>query len=160
MTYSQFPGPGVPVYNSEPPLWAPYYGVPFKVAVQRFFKKYATFYGRASRSEYWWWALVSTVVTIVLNIVAGAGGAEADYSTGEMGGGLIFGSILALLWFLATVIPSIALTVRRLHDANLSGWLLLILLVPFLGALALLVLMVLPPKPEGQRYDRPVAAWA
>jgi hypothetical protein len=48
----QQPYPTKPAYNAEPPLWAPYYGAPFPAAVQRFFKKYATFSGRASRSEY------------------------------------------------------------------------------------------------------------
>ncbi len=45
--------------TGEPPLWAPYYGAPFPAAVKRFWKKYTVFSGRASRSEYWWWALVS-----------------------------------------------------------------------------------------------------
>ena len=45
--------------GGEPPLWAPYYGAPFPAAVKRFFAKYATFSGRASRSEYWWWVPVS-----------------------------------------------------------------------------------------------------
>ena len=156
MTFSQHQAPGVPAANAEPPLWAPYYGAPFKVAVQRFFKKYATFTGRASRSEYWWWTLVSVLVSLVINIITGAGtAASTDMSTGAGGGGGTFGIILAFLWFAAVIVPSIALSVRRLHDVNMSGWIILIGLVPFLGALALLVIMILPSNPAGQRYDQP-----
>ena len=56
---------------------------------------------------------------------------------------------------LAVIVPSLALTVRRLHDVNFSGWMILIGLVPFLGGLALLVFTILPSKPEGQRFDVP-----
>lgn len=74
--YGQQPastGPG-----GEPPLWAPYYGISFGGAVTRFFKKYATFSGRASRSEFWWWYLVNVVVAIVLGILAGVGAATSE----------------------------------------------------------------------------------
>ncbi|WP_323961639.1 DUF805 domain-containing protein [Arthrobacter sp. JZ12] len=156
MTHPQYQAPGVPGAASEPPLWAPYYGAPFKVAIQRFFKKYATFHGRASRSEYWWWALVSVLVSFVINIISGAGAAATtDLTTGTGGAGSMFGIILGFLWFAATIVPSLALVVRRLHDVNLSGWFLLVVLVPFLGAIALIVMMILPSNPAGQRYDRP-----
>ncbi|MFE4543369.1 DUF805 domain-containing protein [Arthrobacter sp. NPDC056727] len=162
MSYQQYPqqqayqaGPG------EPPLWAPYYGAPFPVAVRRFFKKYATFTGRASRSEYWWWVLVAVVVGIIINIISAAGGAPGATVTADgtpvPGPGGVVGLILAIIWGLATIVPSLALTARRLHDVNLSGWFVLLGLVPFLGAIALLVLTVLPSKPEGQRFDVPTA---
>jgi uncharacterized membrane protein YhaH (DUF805 family) len=135
--------------GGEPPLWAPYYGAPFPAAVKRFFTKYATFSGRASRSEFWWWALVSFAVSIVLNIIS-AGATTAD-GVPTLG----VGSILALIWGLATIVPSLALLVRRLHDGGFSGLLALLLLVPFAGAVAVLVLTILPSKPEGQKYDQP-----
>ncbi|MFK4298540.1 uncharacterized membrane protein YhaH (DUF805 family) [Arthrobacter sp. GAS37] len=146
-------------FGSAVPLWAPYYGAPIGEAARRFFKKYATFTGRASRSEYWWWALISGVVIIVLNIimsVAGSAGATVSDS-GSMvpGPGMIVGVVLLVIWGLAVVVPSVALVVRRLHDANFSGWMILIGLVPFLGSLALLIFMFLPGKPEGQRFDVP-----
>jgi uncharacterized membrane protein YhaH (DUF805 family) len=68
---------------------------------------------------------------------------------------MIVGVVLLVIWGLAVLVPSLALVVRRLHDANFSGWMILIGLVPFLGGLALLILMFLPPKPEGQRFDVP-----
>jgi uncharacterized membrane protein YhaH (DUF805 family) len=144
------------------PLWAPYYGAPIGEAAKRFFKKYATFTGRASRSEYWWWTLISGVVSIVLNIimsVAGAAGATVDANGATVPGpGAVVGIILLVVWGLAVIVPSLALVVRRLHDVNFSGWVILIGLVPFIGGLALLVFMLLPSKPEGQRFDVPVTA--
>jgi uncharacterized membrane protein YhaH (DUF805 family) len=157
MTYAQQQDQVLPSNNV--PLWAPYYGAPIGEAAQRFFKKYATFTGRASRSEYWWWTLISGVVSIVLNIimsVAGAAGATADGLGNTVPGpGAVIGVILLVIWGLAVVVPSLALVVRRLHDVNFSGWMILIGLVPFIGALALLVFMLLPSKPEGQRFDVP-----
>ncbi|MBG6192143.1 uncharacterized membrane protein YhaH (DUF805 family) [Arthrobacter sp. CAN_A212] len=156
MSYSPYPTAGLQSDHTEPPLWAPYYGASFKVAVQRFFKKYAMFSGRASRSEYWWWALVATLVGSLLNVLTNAGGGISP-SNGEMTAApaVITGYLLIAIWGLATIIPSIALTIRRLHDVNLSGWFLLLGLIPALGALALFVMMLLPPNPAGQRFDRP-----
>ena len=59
-----------------------------------------------------------------------------------------------MLAFLAIAVPSIAVTVRRLHDAGFSGWLYLVNLVPYVGGLVILVLTILPSKPEGARFDR------
>lgn len=142
-------------FGGSVPLWAPYYGAPIGAAARRFFKKYATFTGRASRSEYWWWALISGVVAIVLNFIASAGATVNDSGAMVPGPGAVIGYILLGIWGLATIIPSLALVVRRLHDVNFSGWMILIGLVPFLGGLALLIFMLLPPKPEGQRFDVP-----
>jgi len=148
--------------GGEPPLWAPHYGAPLPVAVKRFFKKYATFSGRASRSEYWWWTLIAVAVSIVLNIIISSGAAATTASsldsTPALGPGALIGTILLGIWGLATIVPSLALTVRRLHDGNFSGWLLLLILVPFLGALAVLVLTILPSNPAGQRFDQPAGA--
>ena len=160
MSYPQYPQHQAPQQNwqgGEPPLWAPYYGAPLPVAVRRFFKKYATFSGRASRSEYWWWTLVAVGVSIILNIIvqAGASTSTSSLSSAASSPGGTIGTVLLAVWGLATIVPSIALSVRRLHDGNFSGWLFLLVLVPFLGAIALLVFMILPSNPAGQRFDRP-----
>lgn len=145
--------------GGEPPLWAPYYGAPFPAAVKRFFAKYATFSGRASRSEYWWWTLVASVVSVVLNLltlVLGADGATVGPDgTSIPGPGATIGLILIFVWLVAVLVPSLALTVRRLHDVNFSGWMLLLGLVPFVGGIILLVFTILASKPEGQRFDQP-----
>ncbi|MGG5170659.1 DUF805 domain-containing protein [Pseudarthrobacter sp. J1738] len=158
MSYSQpyntVPTPG------ETPLWAPLYGANIKVAVQRVFKKYATFSGRASLSEYWWWILVNFLVVLVLYIamiigaVATATPSASGYGTNPGPGGLV-GGLLLLLWALAVVVPSLAVQARRLHDANYSGWLILLGFVPFLGAIAVIILTAMPSNPAGQRFDEP-----
>lgn len=91
-------------------------------------QKYADFNGRACRSEYWWWALAYAIAYIALAIV-----------------GSILGRIGMFLPFLlvaAVIVPSIAVSIRRLHDVDKSGWWLLIALVPFVGGLILLYFTV------------------
>ncbi len=100
---------------------------------------YADFTGRASRSEYWWFALFSILVSIGISIARAIAGD-------------VVGGILGLLFVLALIVPSISVTVRRLHDSDRSGWWILIALVPMIGSLVLLVLMVLPGTPGENRF--------
>lgn len=141
------------------PLWAPYYAAPLIQSVRRFWRKYARFDGRASRSEYWWWALANAVVVGAIYLVMLLGGLAGSTTDAEgryrAGPGLAVGVVLLVLWGLATLVPSIALHARRLHDVDLSAWLLLLVLVPSLGALAIFVMTLLPPNPRGARFDRP-----
>lgn len=141
------------------PLWAPLYGASLQEAVSRFFKKYAMFSGRASRSEYWWWSLVSGIVSLVLNIIMIVGGAAGATlrpdGTSIPGPAYLIALILAIIWSLAIFVPAVALSVRRLHDTNMSGWTYLLVLIPLVGAILILVFMAQPSKPEGQRFDQP-----
>ena len=75
-------------------------------AISTCFKKYATFTGRATRSEYWYFALFTLIVQLLANAIGIAAGSEA------------------IIWlvYLAFFIPSIAVTVRRMHDVDKSGW--------------------------------------
>jgi len=133
-------------------LAAPLYGATMGQAISRFFKKYATFSGRASRSEYWWvtlfFAIIGAIIGIPLGILA-----RPDTTTGSLGAGFVVLVVLASLFFLALIVPSIAVGVRRLHDANFSGLLYLLHLVPYIGGLIVLILNILPSKPEGARFD-------
>ena len=149
--------------DGTPPLWAPHYGISLPGAVSRFFRKYATFSGRASRSEYWWWSLVSLVVTLAIEVVYFVGLSQSNVST-DPGTGetsitsfsplfLIGGGLLAV-WLLATIIPNWALTVRRFHDSNHSGWFILLGLIPFVGGIITFVFTLLGPSDEGARFDR------
>ncbi|WP_161522286.1 DUF805 domain-containing protein [Bifidobacterium xylocopae] len=105
--YSGQAGPG-----GEPPLGQPWYGIGFVAAIKRFFTKYADFSGRASRGEFWWAFLFLFL----------AGGA-ISLLTMPMGSA---GTYIGYVWDLAILIPNLAVTVRRLHDTNLSGcWVLL-----------------------------------
>jgi uncharacterized membrane protein YhaH (DUF805 family) len=143
--------PSTDASGNQLPLWAPYYGAPITAAVKRFFKKYATFSGRASRSEYWWWTLVSVFVTLLLSGLSAMMSGDGS----QPGAGASLMSILLLLWFLATIVPSIALTVRRLHDSNKSGWMYLLGLIPIVGPAIVLIFVLLPPDPAARQYDRP-----
>lgn len=95
----------------------------FTDAVKSFFNNYATFSGRAPRSEYWY--------VILFCILAGFVGGILD---GIVGAGLFTG-----IFTLAILVPSFALVSRRLHDTDRSFWWFLIVLIPFIGAILLLV---------------------
>ena len=101
-------------------------------------RQYAVFKGRARRKEYWFFILFNLIASRVLTVV--------DYMTGsldpELGMGLLSG-----LYSLAVLIPSLAVTVRRLHDTDHTGWWLLIGLIPLLGAIVLLIFMLQDSKP-------------
>jgi uncharacterized membrane protein YhaH (DUF805 family) len=102
-------------------------------------KNYVGFSGRARRKEYWMFTLFSLIVAVVLAIIDGMGGFMTDSGMG----------LLGLLYSLAVLLPSIAVSVRRLHDIDKSGWWLLLILVPLIGAIVLLVFAVM----EGTRGD-------
>ena len=126
--------------QGEAPLDQPLYGASFGQAIKRFFKKYATFSGRASRSEFWFFALFNAIVyTVLYGLAIGFGLAGSDPATGEMGAGGTLPTLLIGLYGLAIIIPSIALSVRRLHDGNFSGLLYLLILVPEYLLLVMLV---------------------
>lgn len=98
------------------------------------FKKYAVFDGRAQRAEYWYFALVNFVIYAILGYLGNVGG------------------LLAIVFALAVLIPSIAVGIRRLHDIDYSGWWVLIGLIPIVGTIWLLVLLVLDGTPGPNKY--------
>jgi uncharacterized membrane protein YhaH (DUF805 family) len=91
-------------------------------AVKSVFTKYATFRGTASRPEYWWWTLFSVVVTGVINAFQG-----------DLDNPNTAASTIGLLWAVGTLIPGLAVTVRRFHDAGFSGKWLFTLLIPVIA---------------------------
>lgn len=105
-------------------------------------KKYAVFSGRARRKEYWMFTLVNVIISAVLSVLDTIIG-----TTNDTGNGL-----LSTLYGLAVLLPSIAVTVRRLHDTDRSAWWLLILLVPVIGWIVMVVFMVLEGNPGDNRY--------
>ena len=90
-------------------------------SISSVFGQYLGFSGRACRSEYWWFLLFQFIVEIIL---------------------LIAFPILYVIFFLGTILPYLAVAVRRLHDTGRSGWWMLIGLVPFIGGVFLLVFFV------------------
>ena len=106
-------------------------------------KKYAVFSGRARRKEYWMFLLINVLISVVLIAIDGLIGTFSP----QTGFGLLQG-----LYSLAVLIPSIAVTVRRLHDTGRSGWWILIALIPFIGAIVLLIFMALDSEPGANQY--------
>jgi uncharacterized membrane protein YhaH (DUF805 family) len=137
------------------PLDRPHYGIGFGGAVKRAFAKGFRFHGRASRAEYWWFVLFTVLVMIGLGIPASILGVATSPDGGETPGPAAVPLLVILgLFWLAILVPSISLTVRRLHDAGYSGWLVLLTLVPSVGSLIVAIFCILPPSPAGARYDR------
>lgn len=115
----------------------------FGEAISTVFKKYADFSGRASRSEYWWWILFTVLVSIPYNIITQA---AASVGTTEMAGLVLGASLIYAAWYLAILLPSLAVLIRRLRDAGYSwGWV-FIGLIPFAGPIVLLVFVLMPSK--------------
>ena len=97
------------------------------------FENYANFSGRARRAEYWYFVLGQICVALPLHLISMAG---------MMNGGSalsIVGFAIYGLFILGTLIPTLAVSVRRLHDTNKSGWYYFIALIPAIGSIILLV---------------------
>lgn len=106
-------------------------------------KKYAVFSGRSQRAEYWYFFLFNLIISIVLAIVDGLiGNSSSATGIGLLGG----------IYSLALIIPIIAVTIRRLHDTNHSGWWLFIGLIPIVGVIWLFVLTVTDSNPGENKY--------
>jgi uncharacterized membrane protein YhaH (DUF805 family) len=105
-------------------------------------KKYAVFSGRARRKEYWMFTLFNVIITIILAIIDSI---VFKTSEGNIG-------ILGVIYALAVFLPSLGVTVRRLHDTGRTGWWALIGIIPILGWLVLLIFMVLDSQPGANEY--------
>ncbi|TCS15032.1 DUF805 domain-containing protein [Caulobacter sp. BK020] len=112
-------------------------------------KKYADFTGRARRSEYWLFTLFIILVEIAYFILVSAIGGGTSGNMNPIGFVL---SGLYGLFVLGIIIPSLAVSFRRLHDTDRSAWWLLIAFLPFIGGLVLLVFNVLPGTNGPNKY--------
>jgi len=97
----------------------------FAESIRVCFSKYADFNGTASRSEFWWFQLFIFLVAAALSL---------------------FSTTLCSLFYLAVLLPSLAVGARRLHDTGKSGWWQLLLLVPVAGTIVLIIFWVMEPK--------------
>ena len=100
-------------------------------------RQYADFNGRASRTEFWMFVLFNIIFSIAAYII--------DYALGTV---YVFSGIYGL----AMLIPGLAVSVRRLHDVNKSGWMILINLIPFIGFIWYLVLMIMEGTQGENQY--------
>ncbi len=100
-------------------------------------KKYVKFSGRASRVEFWSYTLINFAIIIALQVI------------GEI---IKDNYILVSVYALAVFLPSISVSVRRLHDVGRSGWMMLIILIPIIGAIWLFVLNITPGNASENKY--------
>ena len=106
-------------------------------------QKYFCFEGRAGRKEFWMWVLAAFIVNFILGLIPGK-----------------VGMIISAIFSLAILLPSLGVTARRLHDTGKSGWMQLLGLIPFVGALIVLILCIPEGSKESNAYGAPVAAAA
>ena len=118
-------------------------------AVKTVLGKYATFSGRATRPEYWWWVLATIILYIILGVIDGA-------LVAPMMGQESFApdavQPLSVIASLALLLPNLAVAVRRLHDTDRSGWWLLISFIPIIGTLVLIYFLVLRGTEGSNRF--------
>ncbi len=112
----------------------------FKEAIQSVFSNYATFSGRARRSEYWYFVLFNLIISVVLGLLANVSS--------------VF-SIVSGLYSLAVLIPGLAVCVRRLHDTGKSGWFMFLVLIPIVGSIIILVFTCMDSVPDNQYGPNP-----
>ena len=110
----------------------------FKAVINNFIatvtKKYFCFEGRTGRNAFWQYILVYIIASIILNFIPGVG------------------KLLAGLWSLALLCPSLGITARRLHDTGKSGWFQLLALIPVIGGLIVLFLCIPEGNSEENQY--------
>lgn len=134
----------------------------FGQAVKHVFGNYASFQGRASRSEFWWFYLFMVIVNFVLSSIYFIGiltspkveTSPGVYEITSLSPLAIIGIVVLIIWGLATIIPVISVSVRRLHDTDRSGWWwwLNLLLICAIGPIILLVFYILPGTPGPNRF--------
>jgi len=122
----------------------------FGAAIKSFWVNYVTFKGRARRSEFWFAALFTTLVSIAISIVTPGemqmmNGFEVQQASG-----------LSNLWSLATLLPTLSITWRRLHDVDKSGGWFFFAFLPIVGWILLLIQLVKDSNPGANRFGAPV----
>ena len=120
----------------------------FGTAIASFWSHYATFRGRARRSEYWFiqlFLVLTNLAVAAIDLVLMDGDLDRFIANG--GGGIV-----GLIWILATIVPALAVLVRRLHDTGKSGWWAVIGLAPFVGGIVLLVFTVMNSDANDNKY--------
>ena len=121
----------------------------FTQSIETCFYKYYTFWDRASRSEFWWFQLFLILLWIAI-VAAGS------FLSAAAGG--YMANILSIIYTLVTLLPWIAVSVRRLHDTDSSGWWLLLILIPIIGFIVLIIWWALEGSTGENKYGAPPQA--
>ena len=114
-------------------------------AMKSCFQQYVGFSGRASRSEYWFFYLIFVVAAIGMLVLTVVSAFVLDALAGLMG-------MLTMVTYLAFFLPTLSVTVRRLHDLGKSGWMFLVVFIPIVGGILLLVWFVSDGQPHDNAY--------
>ena len=122
----------------------------FGAAIKSYFTNYVNFQGRARRSEFWFAFLFTTLVSTAIGIVAPG---EIQHFEGFE---IHQSSALANLWSLATLLPTLAITWRRLHDVNKSGGWFFFIFLPIVGWILLLIQLLKDSDSAANRFGEPV----
>jgi uncharacterized membrane protein YhaH (DUF805 family) len=130
--------------------------VGFATAVARALRRYAQFSGRASWAEYWWFFLFLVLLAALLYLCVAvvAASANSDGAAKTIGALLLGVSLVLVLWFLFLIVPVFAITVRRLHDTERTGWWAVLLVVPLLSIIVFLFCL-LPGNDSANKYGPP-----
>ena len=152
-------------YSGGQVAGAPRPPVGFMDAIKLVYKNYAVFNGRANRGEFWYFILfmmaVGAVFGILLGIMGGiaaAGGSSGSNAGAAVGG--ILGTIIYIIYFAffaATIVPYIAVIVRRFHDTGKTGHMAWLYFIPFAGPFIVLIMLAGESNPAGAQYDDPNA---
>jgi uncharacterized membrane protein YhaH (DUF805 family) len=116
----------------------------FAQAISSVLRQYATFTGRARRSELWWFVLFTALVSAAMQVLDNA-------LFGSLGSDVAGGPLRTLVG-IALLVPTLAVGARRLHDTDRSGWWQLIALAPVAGIIVLAVLWVVDSSPGANRF--------
>lgn len=120
----------------------------FTAAIRSFWSRFADFKGRSRRSEYWYVQLFLVVTNMaVAGIDLALMDGDVDRFIANGGGGIV-----GLIWIFATIVPALAVLVRRLHDTGKTGWWALVGFIPLVGAIVLLVFTVTDSSPGENKY--------
>ena len=114
-------------------------------------RRYAEFSGRSRRKEYWMFALLNFLIAAFVGLVTLVMAVSVSSESAMM---LVVTPVL-ILWFLlslALIVPGVAVTIRRLHDTDRSGWTILLALIPLIGPIILLVFYCTPGTPGPTRF--------
>ncbi|NBC36890.1 DUF805 domain-containing protein [Novosphingobium sp. FSY-8] len=110
------------------------------------YRRYADFSGRSRRKEYWMFALFQALVAVVIMVLMATQFPWSNPDSFGIDGPsplmILFGGLLVVFW-LGSLVPNIAVTVRRFHDQDKSGWMYLLNFVPYVGGLVVFVFMCL-----------------
>ncbi|GGD08068.1 DUF805 domain-containing protein [Aquisalinus flavus] len=109
----------------------------FVDAVKTVYTNYVNFQGRSGRAEFWWFVLFYLIVVIVLSLL------------GEVG------RLLSTLFWLASILPGLGVSVRRLHDTGHSGWWILLNLIPLIGFIILIIMSYARASQGPNQYGPP-----